>query len=113
VNRGEVYWYRFRSPDKRRPVVILTRTESLAHLSSATVAGLTTTVRHVASQVPVGPEHGVPRHGAVNLHQIFTVEQSALGPRLTALPSDMMAAIDLALVFALGVGEGDEPASLQ
>ena len=41
----------FAPPDKQRPVVILTRDSAIGHLSTATVAPITSTVRDVPSEV--------------------------------------------------------------
>jgi mRNA interferase MazF len=112
VRRGEVYWCDFRAPNKRRPVLVLTGSHSLRHLSTATVAALTTTARNVASQVRLSPELGLPKACSVNLHHVFTVNQVELGPFLTALPDEVMASVDRAMVFALGVGERSSDLSL-
>ena len=45
MRRGEVRWYTFRAPDKRRPVLILTRDSAVGYLTSVTVAPITTTIR--------------------------------------------------------------------
>lgn len=50
-------------------------------------------------------EHGVPKVCAVNLHQVFTLAKTDLGPLLTTLSDENLAELDRALVFALGVGE--------
>jgi mRNA interferase MazF len=105
VRRGEVYWHRFARPDKRRPVVVLTRSVLLGHLGTVTVAVLSRTMRAVASEVVVGPEHGLPAQCAANLHNVFTLRRQDIGPFISTLPTDVMARIDRALVFALGVGE--------
>jgi mRNA interferase MazF len=105
VRRGEVYWHGFARPDKRRPVVVLTRTKLLGHLSTVTVAALSRTIREVASEVIVGAEHGLPARCAVNLHNVFTLRRRDLGPYIATLPSDVLARIDRAIVFALGIGE--------
>lgn len=105
MRRGEIYWHRFERPDKRRPVLVLTRASLAGHLSTVTVAALTRTIRNVASEVAVGPEHGLPARCAVNLHQVFTLRRPELGPYVTNLPDDAMVNVDRALVFALGVGE--------
>lgn len=43
MNQGDVYWYTFRAPDKRRPVLILTRSSAIPFLTGITVAAITTT----------------------------------------------------------------------
>ncbi|MBI3182824.1 MAG: type II toxin-antitoxin system PemK/MazF family toxin [Myxococcales bacterium] len=105
MKRGEVRWYRFPSPDKRRPVLVLTRSDLISHLGTVTVAAISSTVRGVASEVRLGPEVGLPKVCAVNLHNVFTLEKAEVGPFLAELPSEVMALVDRALVFALGVGE--------
>jgi mRNA interferase MazF len=105
VKRGEIYWFRFPSPDKKRPVVVLTRSALVGHLNAVTVASITSTRRGVPSEVPLGPEEGLPRPCAVNLHNVFTLQKSELGPFMVALGDEAVARIDRALIFALGVGE--------
>ncbi len=105
MRRGEVYWHRFARPDKKRPVLVLTRSVLGPHLGTVTVAAITRTIRDVASQVRVGPEVGLPQSSAVNLHHVFTLEKASLGPFVTSLPTAIMMQVDTALVFALGVGE--------
>jgi len=55
MNQGDVYWYTFRAPDKRRPVLILTRNSAVSYLTSVTVAQITTTIRGVPSEVVLTP----------------------------------------------------------
>ncbi len=105
MRRGEVYWFRFPLPDKRRPVLVLTRSILTAHLNTVTVAAITSTRRGVASEVALGPEHGLPKPCAANLHNVFTLSKDEIGPFIAALPQEVMARVDRALVFALGVGE--------
>jgi len=100
-----VYWFRFASPDKRRPVVILTRSGLVSHLGTVTVAAITSTRRGVPSEVALGPEEGMPKLCAANLHNVFTLSKDLLGPYLATLPDEVMSRIDGALIFALGVGE--------
>jgi mRNA interferase MazF len=105
VRRGEVYWFRFAPPDKRRPVLVLTRSALLGHLATVTVTALSRTIREVASEVVVGPEHGLPLKCAANLHNVFTLRRRDLGAFVATLPPDVMSRVDRALVFALGVGD--------
>ncbi len=113
MRRGEVYWFRFRTPDKRRPVLVLTRSGLLPSIGTATVAHITSTAREVASQVSLGPEHGMPKPCAVNLLNVSTLKKAELGPYLTTLDGEVMNRVDEALQFALGIGETGNAASLQ
>ena len=90
--------------DKTRPVVVLTRSALLGHLGTVTVASVTSTRRGAPTEVPLEPEQGLPKPCAVNLHNVFTLPRSDLGPFLATLPKNVMSQIDEALVLALGVG---------
>ena len=49
MNRGEIRWYTFQPPDKRRPVLILTRDEVLDHLHEIIVVPVTRTIRGLST----------------------------------------------------------------
>jgi len=100
--RGEVRLYRFPSPDKQRPVVVLTRGVAIHYLSSVTVAPITSTIRGVPSEVVLTEEDGMKHPCAVNLHHLLTVSKLDLGRRLAMLNSERLAEICAALGFALG-----------
>jgi mRNA interferase MazF len=102
VKRGEVRWYRFASPDRRRPVVVLTRDSALEFLNEATVAPVTRTIRDIPTEVVLTTENGMPEECAVNLDHIQTVSRSKLGGVITTLDNATMAAIRKAAMFALG-----------
>jgi mRNA interferase MazF len=101
VRRGEVRWYRFASPDKRRPVVILTRNSILEYLGEVTVAPITSTVRDIPSEVALTREDGVPKDCAVNLDHVQTVPKSKIGTLITTLRPDRLRQVRNALLFAL------------
>lgn len=102
LKRGEVRWYRFARPDKKRPVVILTRDSILDYLGETTVAPITRTVRGIPSEVPLGPDDGLPEPCAVNLDHVQTVGRDRVGALVTTLSSHRMTEIQDALLFALG-----------
>jgi mRNA interferase MazF len=104
MRRGEVRWYTFRTPDKRRPVVILTRNAAITFLTGITVAPVTTTIRNIPTEVLLTPDDdAVPSACAVNLDNIQTVQQHQLGGLITTLSSARMADVERALCFALGM----------
>jgi mRNA interferase MazF len=102
IARGDVRLYEFASPDKKRPVVVLTRDSSLALLSTATVAPITSTIRGVDSEVRLGEQDGMKTPCAVNLHNALTVPQRRLGKCVAQLTSARMDEICAALRFSLG-----------
>ena len=102
MRRGEVRWYRFGAPDKRRPVVVLTRDAILDHLGEVTVAPITSTIRDTPSEVVLGRVDGMPRDCAVNLDHVQTVAKGRLEGLVTTLKPRRLAEIRTALLFALG-----------
>src|SRR6266571_237236 len=82
LNRGEIWLYTFAPPDKRRPVLILTRQEVIGLLHTVMVAPITSTVRGAPSEVAVGIAEGLKNESAVNLDHVQTVEQARLVRRL-------------------------------
>ena len=102
MKRGEVRWYRFSQPDKKRPVVILTRDSALEFLGEVTVAPITTTIRDIPTEVLLTREDGMLRDCAVNLDHVQTVSKNRIGPLITALSPARVKELRLALLFALG-----------
>ena len=70
MKRGEIRWYEFDPPDKRRPVLILTRDAVIPYLNEITIAPITSTIRGIASEVKLGIKDGMPNDCAVNFHHI-------------------------------------------
>jgi len=105
VNRGEVWGYRFRRPDKWRPVVVLSRPEVIPLLDTVIVAPITSTVRGAPSEVWVGPDEGLKHPSAVNLDHVQTVEKGRLEKFLGQLPTHKMRAVCRALALAVGCEE--------
>ncbi len=100
VNRGEVWMHEFRKPDKRRPVVVLSRQEVIPMLSTVIVAPITSTIHGVPSEVRVGVDEGLKRESAVNLDHVQTVERSHLRGYVGALDGRKMNLVCQALAVA-------------
>ncbi len=99
---GEVRWYRFAPPDKKQPVLILTRNSILAYLGEVTIAPITTPIRNIPSEVVLDAEDGMPRRCAVNCDHLQTVNKARLGKLITQLPSERLNEVQRAVSFALG-----------
>ena len=104
MRRGEVRWYRFAPPDKRRPVLILTRDSALEFLGEVTVAPITSTIRDIPTEVVLTAADGVARDCAVNLDHVQTVAKTKIGGLVTTVGPARMAEVRGALLFALGFG---------
>jgi mRNA interferase MazF len=89
--------------DKNRPVLVLTRELVRPHLGRVTVAPITTTVRALSTEVPVGRANGLQTEGVVSCDNIVTVPATALGRQIgfllpaqeDALTAAIHAAFDL------------------
>ena len=101
MRRGEIRWYRFQKPDKKRPVVILTRDSALEFLGEVTIAPITSTIREIPSEVFLGKSDGVPRDCAVNLDHIQTVSKNKIGGLITVLSTAKLHEVSAAVSFAL------------
>lgn len=102
IARGDVRLYQFAPPDKKRPVVVLTRDSAVAYLSTVTVAPITSAIRGVPSEVVLNERDGMKVPCAVNLHNAVTVSQNRLGKRVAQLSHLRMGEICAALRFSLG-----------
>ena len=103
MRRGEVRWYRFARPDKRRPVLVLTRDSIIPSLGEVTVAPVTTTVRGIPSEVALSVDDGMPRECAVNCDHLQTVPRGRLGALVTSLTDTKMERVARAVRFALAL----------
>jgi mRNA interferase MazF len=104
VARGEIWQFAFPRPDRRRPVLVLTRQDMIGRLGTVTVAPLTSTVRGVPSEVVVGPEAGLKHASAINLHHVATVPLEGLRSYVGTVSPAVLSQVRDALLFALGFG---------
>ena len=105
VNRGEIWQYRFQRPDKRRPVLVLSRQEVIPLLHTVMVAPITSTRRGAPSEVKVGPDEGLKHDSAVNLDHVQTVERARLISYVGSLNAAQMRQICRALALATGCAD--------
>ena len=103
MKRGDIRWYKFAHPDKRRPVLILTRDSILEYLGEVTVAPVTSTVRDIPSEVTLSERDGMTRACAVNCDHIQTVPKGKIGSRVTTLSDDKMNRVAKAVGFSLNL----------
>jgi mRNA interferase MazF len=78
VKRGEIRWYTFRQPDKRRPVLILTRDAVVEHLAELIVVPVTRTIRGISTEIVLTPDDGLPVVCALNLDHVSLARQDRL-----------------------------------
>jgi mRNA interferase MazF len=99
--RGEV-WLADVPGDKRRPVLVLTRDPMGRLLRSVICAPVTTTIRGLATEVPLGADAGLPTSSVANFDNTFLLSRHRLVRRLGRAGRESMAAVCVALAIATG-----------
>ena len=102
MNRGDVCWYMFKTPDKKRPVLIMTRESAIPVLNSVTIAPITSTIRSIPTELVLTEEDGLPATCAANFDNLQTVPKGNIGDRITRLTAKRMTEATAAVSFALG-----------
>lgn len=88
VARGDITWADLGPPAGRRPVCVLTRDAALEVLTAVICAPITRTRRGIRSEVPVGPEHGLPEASVISCDNLITIP-------LASLDADPIGRLDL------------------
>ncbi len=86
--------------DKTRPVLILTREHVRPFLTSITIAPITSTIRGLSTEVPVGRANGIDHDSVVSCDTITTVPRNAIGRLLGYLHPSQEPALSHAIASA-------------
>jgi mRNA interferase MazF len=78
--QGEIWWAG--SEEKRRPVLVVTRSEAVAVLAGIVVAPVTRTVRDIPTEISLGDGEGLPEVCAASFDNLQRVRRSSLGERI-------------------------------
>lgn len=81
--QGEIWWAD--ADDKRRPVLVVTRTEAVPVLRRLVVAPVTRTVRDIPTEVALGEDEGLPVPCAASFDNLQPVNWHLLTERVGAL----------------------------
>jgi mRNA interferase MazF len=106
--RGEIRWYTFRLPDKRRPVLVLTRDEVIDRLNEIIVAPVTRTIRGLRTEVLLTEDDGMPAACAVNFDHLSLGQRDRFGSVLCTLPDQRWPEARRALLTACGFDQQSE-----
>ncbi len=90
------------SPNKNRPVLVLTRQEVIGLLQTVMVVPITSTIRGLPSEVRIGIEEGLKHESAVNLDLVQSVERARLRGYVGRLGREKMREVCRALAVATG-----------
>jgi mRNA interferase MazF len=84
--QGEIWWAE--AEDKRRPVLVVTRSEATPVLTWVLVAPVTRTVRAIPTEIPLGVRHGLAVDCAAAVDNLQPIRRSFLTERVGALDAD-------------------------
>jgi mRNA interferase MazF len=102
MKRGEIRWHTFRLPDKRRPVLILTRNDVIDRLTEIIVVPATRTLRGLTTEVVLTIDDGMPAACALNFDHVSLAQRSRIGPVVCCLSEMRWAEVRDALLIACG-----------
>ncbi len=102
MNRGDVYDVEI--PGGPHPAVIVTRDRAIPLLRNVCVVAVTSRIRGLPTEVPLGPAHGLARECAANCDNMFTIPKRALGRRRGSLGPEEIFRLNAALRIALDLG---------
>lgn len=80
--QGELWWS---TDDKRRPVLVVTRTHAIPVLQSIVIAPVTSRARGATTEIPVGVEHGLSQDSAATFDNLQRVSRTSLTERIGSL----------------------------
>jgi mRNA interferase MazF len=105
VKRGDIRWYTFHPPDKRRPVLVLTRGDVIDRLNEIIVVPVTRTIRGLKTEVVLTPDDGMPTSCALNLDHVALAQRDRIGAVLCTMPATRWPEVRRALLVACGFEE--------
>lgn len=98
----EIWWARMPEPVGRRPVLLLSRTPAYEYLGKVIVVEITTTVRGIPQEVPLGRREGLSRASVANLDNLHVIAKDWLIEPIGALAASRHHELKRALGYALG-----------
>lgn len=84
--RGEVWWGEIEDVG-RRPFLVMTRSAAIPVLHNLLAVPVTRTIRGIPTELPLGPEDGMPTDCAASFDNLRVVPKAYLVDRLTSLNS--------------------------
>ena len=102
MRRGEIRWYTFAPPDKRRPVLVLTRDAVIDVLNEVIVVPATRTLRGISTELVLTPDDGMPATCALNFDHVALAQRGRIGPVIATLDETRWPDVERALMIACG-----------
>lgn len=103
IQRGDIRWFRFSAPDKRRPVIVLGRDDILPSLHQVPVIPLSTQGRGLPWEVALTTDDGLPNACVLKPEWIRSVPREELGPWIATFPAHRWKDVRAAILAVLGL----------
>ena len=105
MKQYEVWWANLPKPAGRRPVLLLSRDSAYEYLDKFVVAEVTSTVRRIAIEVPLGVAEGLAKSCVANCDNLRTIPRAALQKRIGKLTPSRHGDVKRAMGNAFGWSE--------
>ncbi len=105
MRQYEIWWANLPQPAGRRPVLLLSRNDAYSYLNKFIAAEITTVVRNIPTEVPLGRRERMPRPCVANCDNLRCISRHALVERIHTLPSSRIREVKRAVGFALAWSE--------
>jgi mRNA interferase MazF len=102
LKQYEIWWADLPEPVGRRPVLLLTRDSGYEFLGKVVAAEITTTIRQIPIEIPLGPAEKLPKKCVVNCDNLRTIAKNRLVAKISKLPSKRIAEVKKAVGYAFG-----------
>ncbi len=102
MRQYEIWWANLPAPVRRRPVLLLTRSAAYGYLNKVIVAEITTTIRAIPQEVPMGEFEGLGEVSVANFDNVHVVAKNLLSSRVGVLSATREHEVKRALGYALG-----------
>ena len=105
MTQYEIWWADLPAPAGRRPVLLLSRPDAYSYLNKFVVAEITTTIREIPVEIPLGKDEGMAKTCVANCDNLRTVSKAVLTERVSRLPANRIGEVKRALGYAFDWAE--------
>jgi mRNA interferase MazF len=102
LRQYEIWWADLPGAAGRRPVLLLSRDDAYDVLNKVIAAEITTTIRRIPIEVPLGTAEGLPRKCVANCDNLRTIPTQRLTERISRLEPRRVTEVKRAVGYALG-----------
>ncbi len=103
ISRGDICWFRFSAPDKRRPVLIVGNPAVLGSWSQIPVIPFSTQIRGLPWEVRLDSKVGLEEESVLKVEWIRSVDRAQIGPWIATFPEERWPDLRAAVIAGLGL----------